>query len=95
MDVANPVSLVVSGTEGHAYVLDWKVHFQSSRVPGADGKEAWTALPEAWPHVLDLFLDALAGKDVPLVSVREAAVRSSVMEALYEGARTHRWIAPR
>lgn len=95
VDVANPITTIISGTEGHAYVCEGKLYFQSSRVPGADGKEPWTALPEAWPHAFDLFLDALHGKSVPLVSVQEAAVRSAVMEALYEGARTRRWVAPK
>ena len=44
--------------------------------PGADGSE-WTDLPEALPHAFDLFLDALNGENVPLISVKEAADRSS------------------
>jgi predicted dehydrogenase len=95
VDVANPITTVVSGTEGHAYVCEGKLYFQSSRVPGADGKEPWTALPEAWPHAFELFLDALHGKNVPLVSVQEAAARSAVMEALYEGARRFCWVTPK
>jgi predicted dehydrogenase len=95
VDVAHPVSLILSGTECHVYVCEGKLYFQSSHVAGADGKESWTALPEAWPHAFELFLDALNGKSVSLVGAREAAVRSAVMEALYEGARTHRWVAPK
>ena len=93
VDVAHPASLILSGTEGHACILNGKLHVQSSRIPGADGKAPWTDLPAAWPHAFDLFLDAIAGKPhAPLVTVREAALRSTVMEALYTAAREHRWI---
>ena len=48
-----------------------------------------------WPHAFDLFLDALEGKNVSLVGAREAAYRSAVMAAMYEGARTHTWQTPK
>ncbi len=96
VDVAHPVRLILSGTEGHAYVANGELYFKSEHVPGADGEAAWTELPEAWPHAFELFLDAVAGKkDVPLVGAREAAMRSAVMEAFYEGARTKQWVAPK
>lgn len=95
VDVAHPVNLILSGSEGHAYVANGELFFQSEHVPGADGKSPWTALPEALPHAFDLFLDALLGRDVPLVSVREAAQRSAVMEALYEAARIKSWVTPK
>ena len=52
-------------------------------------------IPKGWLHAFELFLDAMAGKDVPLVSAREAAYRSAVMEAMYEASRTQRWISPK
>jgi predicted dehydrogenase len=94
VDVADPVNLILSGTEGHAYAAKGKLYLQSKHFPGADGEEPWTDLPEAWPHAFELFLDALTGKDVPLVGAREAAMRSTVMEALYESAKSKQWIAP-
>ena len=95
VDVTHPVSLILSGSEGHAYVAEGQLYFQSSRVAGADGKAPWTDLPPPWPHAFDLFLDALAGQqNVPLVKSREAAVRSEVMEALYEGAKQQKWVSP-
>jgi predicted dehydrogenase len=94
VDLANPVPLLISGTEGHAYIANGEFYFQSEHVPGADGKEPWTDLPEPWPHAFDLFLDALAGKDVSLVSAREAAVRSAVMEAMYEASKNKTWVEP-
>ena len=95
-DVANPVSLLISGTEGHATVLNGQLYFQSKQVAGADGKEPWTDLPPSVPAGLDAFLNALAGqKDAVLVGVREAAYRSAVMEAMYEGAKQGAWVTPR
>jgi predicted dehydrogenase len=96
VDVAHPINLILSGTEGHAHVVDGDLYFQSDHVAGADGKEPWVKLPEAWPHAFELFLDALVGKEgVPLVGTREAAVRSAVMEAFYESARTQQWVTPK
>ena len=96
VDVANPVSLLVSGTEGHAAVIDGKLYLKSGKVAGADGASPWTALPPALPSPLDLFLNAVAGQPgLPLVPVREAARRSSVMEAMYKGAKARRWVKPR
>ena len=90
-----PSALIVSGTQGHAYVANGKLFFQSERVTGADGKEPWEKLPEAWPHAFELYLDALNGKAVLLVDAEEAAIRSSVMEAMYEASRQQAWVAPK
>jgi predicted dehydrogenase len=94
VDVAHPVRLILSGTEGHAYVANGELYFKCENVEGADGEEPWTELPEAWPHAFELFLDAVNGREAPLVGPREAAVRSAVMEAFYESARIQRWVAP-
>jgi len=96
VDAAHPVSMLVSGTKGHAYVADGKFYFQSDTVDGADGKAPWTNLPTALPHAFELFLDAALGKpNQPLVTVREAAVRNAVMEALYQGAKRGAWVKPK
>jgi predicted dehydrogenase len=95
VDVAHPISAIVSGTQGHAYIVNGKLFFQSEHVSGADGKEPWEKLPEAWPHAFELYLDALNGKNAPLVAVEEAAVRSSVMEAMYEASRRQAWVTPK
>ncbi|MBZ0295101.1 MAG: Gfo/Idh/MocA family oxidoreductase, partial [Anaerolineae bacterium] len=81
VDVANPVTLVVSGTEGHAHVDSGKLYVKSSHIDGADGSGPWTDLPELQPHAFELFFDAVVGKDVSLVTPHEAALRSAVMEA--------------
>jgi 1,5-anhydro-D-fructose reductase (1,5-anhydro-D-mannitol-forming) len=94
VDVQNPVSVVVSGTEGHATVINRQVFFKSTHVPGADGETPWQDLPAEQPHAFMLFLDALNGADVTLVSPREAAERSVVMEAMYRAAETRTWQSP-
>jgi predicted dehydrogenase len=94
VDVAHPLSLIISGTEGHAYVSNGELYFQSAHVEGADGKSPWTNLPQPLPHAFDLFLEAVSGKqDVPLVGAREAAYRSAVMEALYQASHEQTWVA--
>lgn len=92
-DVANPVTLELSGTQGHALVMNGQLYFKCEGIEGADGKSPWTDLPEAWPHAFELFLDSVVGKsDVPLVTAHEAAYRSTVMEAFYTAAREKRWV---
>lgn len=94
VDVQNPVTALVSGTEGHAYVCEERLYFKSSHVEGADGKTPWTDLPTAWPHAFDLYLDAINGGPTEnLVTPREAAARSTVMEAMYAAAQQQRWVA--
>lgn len=94
VDVLRPQSILVSGTEGVAYVDDGKLYVQSANLPGTDGGE-WTDLPEALPHAFDLFLDAIMGEEAPLISAKEAADRSAVMEALYQAAATNSWVQPK
>jgi len=92
-DVANPVSLEICGTLGHAVVVNGQLFFQCKKVPGADGKTPWTQLPTPKPHALDAFLDAVAGKkDVTLIGASEAAYRAAVMEALYNASRQQKWL---
>jgi len=95
VDVANPNSLEISGTEAHASVVQGQLYFKSAKVPGADGKKPWTALPSASPQPLEMLLSAVGGTaDLPLVSAREAADRVSVMEAMYRSSAERRWLAP-
>lgn len=96
VDPVNPVSLEICGTEGHAWVVGGELFLHSAATPGADGKAPWRDLPEQLPHAFDLFLDAITGReDAPLATVREAASRSALMEALYAAARDHAWVATR
>jgi predicted dehydrogenase len=95
VDVADPVTLLISGTEGHASIINGQLFYASKQVEGADGKKPWTALPEASPAPMHMFVDTIAGKpNQPLVTPREAAARVSVMEAMYQGARENKWVNP-
>ena len=95
VDVAEPVPVLVSGTEGHAHVANGKLYFKSEHVDKADGETPWEDLPEMQPHAFELFLDALEGQDVPLVEPLEAAYRNAVVAALYRGSETTSWVTPR
>jgi len=93
VDVADPVTLQISGTEGHAVVINGQLFFTCKNVPGADGRKPWTELPAAQPAPLHQFLNAVAGQSgMPLVTPREAAERVAVMEAAYQAARTQTWV---
>jgi len=95
VDVENPVTLLISGTEGHATVVRNELFFKSKNVDGADGKKPWTKLPEALPLPLNQFVNAIAGQpNQPLVTPHEAAARVSVIEAAYNAARQHAWLPP-
>jgi predicted dehydrogenase len=91
VDHADPVALLASGTKGHAAIIHGKL---VARIPDLkiDGEVA--DLPQPVPNGFGAFLDALTGKDVPLVGAREAADRSAVMEAMYRAAESHTWVTP-
>lgn len=93
VDIDDPVQLLISGTEGHAVVVDNHLYYGSKQVPGSDSKEPWMKLPKSPRAPMHQFLDAVAGsKDQPLVTPREAAARVVVMEAMYQGARERTWV---
>ncbi|HMO27437.1 MAG TPA: Gfo/Idh/MocA family oxidoreductase [Tepidisphaeraceae bacterium] len=94
LDWSNPATLLVSGTEGHAAIINGQLHFTSKKDAKFDGTAPVRAseLPANLPHAFELFLDKLAGKDVPLVAAKEAAYRNAVFDAMYEGARQGKWV---
>lgn len=95
-DLANPLTLLVSGTEGHAAVINGKLFFKSDKVEGADGKTPWTQLPQAWPHAFSVFCDALMERTTgELVTPAEAAYRVAVVETMYQAAEKNKWLAPK
>jgi hypothetical protein len=73
-------------------VINNELFFKCKKIEGADGKKPWTDLPAQLPHAFELYLDALVGKDVSLIGARETAYRGAVMEAMYEGAKTGKWV---
>jgi predicted dehydrogenase len=93
VDVDDPVQLLISGTEAHAVIVKNELYYKNAKVPGADGKQPYATLPDALPLPLNQFVDAVAGKPgQPLVSPGEAAARVTVMEAMYQAARGHKWV---
>jgi predicted dehydrogenase len=93
VDVDNPVSLLISGTEGHASIVNGLLYFKCDKMKGADGRDPWTELPPRVPLPINQFLNALEGKPhVLLVKPSEAAARVAAMEAAYNGARSHMWM---
>jgi predicted dehydrogenase len=94
VDVADPVTLLISGTEGHAVISRGELYFQCKKA-GADGKTPWTQYPTVPPLPLHQFVNAVQGaKDMPLVTPREAAARVSVMEAAYQSMGKRAWVKP-
>jgi predicted dehydrogenase len=93
-DIVNPVTLLISGTEAHATIFDGKVYLTSKALK-LDGKTPVTDLPPAKPAGFEAYLDAITGKPATLVPAREAAYRSAVMEAIYEGAKHNNWEMPK
>ena len=92
VDVANPVSLQIAGTEGHAIVFQDQLHFESKKSPGSKLGSPVAGLPPGPRAPLQQWVDAVSGvAGQPLVTPREAAARVGVMEAAYESARTGRW----
>lgn len=93
VEPANPVGLLVSGTEGHAAMFNERLYMRTKKVEGADGARPWGKLPPGPEHPLLQFVNAIAGKpDQPLVTPREAASRVKVMEALYQSAKERKWV---
>jgi predicted dehydrogenase len=93
VDVANPVTLQVAGTEGHAIVFRDELRFESKKVPGSTLAEPVRGLAPGPKHPLQQWVDAVAGATgQPLVTPREAADRVVVMEAAYASARESRWV---
>lgn len=93
VSVANPITHELSGTAGHAIVVNGDLYLQCDAIPGADGKRPWRDLPDQQPHAFEQFLDALVGKTtIPLITPREAARSCEVMATLYTAARTNQWL---
>ena len=95
-DIADPVQLEIAGTEGHAVVFNGQLYLSGKGFDDADGKTSFDTSSYNAPAGLDAFLNALVtGEKSPaLVTVREAAYRSAVMEAMYEAANSATWVSP-
>ena len=95
VDVDNPVTLEISGTTGHAVIMQDQLYYNCAKVPGADGKGPFKMLPPALPAPMHMFLDEVAGKTGgALVKPAEAAARVAGMEAMYNAHKTGNWAKP-
>jgi predicted dehydrogenase len=87
VDISDPVTLQISGTEANAAIVKGELFFKCAQVKGADGNQPWTDLPQGPVLPLQQFVNAVAGRPgMPLVPVREAAARVAVMEAAYRSS---------
>jgi len=92
VDRADPVPLLISGTEGHAAIMNGQVYFKSTKVSGAEG-QPWKQLSKALPHAFEMFLNAVVGKEPRmLVTPQEAAARVVAMEAMYQANKERAWV---
>ena len=93
VDLDMPLTAEVSGTKAYAYVMKDDLYLVSDDIKDAHGKSPFKDVPERLPHAFELFLDSVnSGEKTNLVSPKEAAYRSTVMEAIYEAAATRKWI---
>ena len=103
MDLVEPASLLITGRKGHAVIrnapgmpqqrLGQQLFLLTDAVDGVTAKEPWADLAEALPRPPEQFIDAVAhGKRDHLVSVREAAYSSYVMEMISSAAAERRWM---
>lgn len=92
VDIECPVTFIISGTEGHAIIDRGDLYFRSNKVEGADGREPWKKLPKSPVVPIHQFINAVQGKEEPLVKPTEAADRVAVMEAMYKGSKKSTWV---
>jgi len=93
VDIADPVKLVIAGTEGQAIIVNGALRFESKKVKNSSLDRPWTDLPPQPEAPLHQFVDAVAGGSTShLVTPDEAAARVVVMEAMYEAGRTRAWV---
>jgi len=92
IDIAQPYTIFLSGTKAHARTTNEQLIINENK----DGKKTERIeenLPEALPHAFDLFLNALINNDNKnLVTPSEAALRSSIMESIYQSEKEKKWI---
>lgn len=93
VDIEDPVTLLVSGTHGHAVIFNDHLFYRSEKVSGTDAHKPVENLPPAPREPMQQFLDTVAGNPgSPLVTPTEAAARVVVMEAIYKGAAHRKWV---
>ncbi len=93
VDIEDPVKLIISGTEGHAVIVNDQLFYHSEKLERSDSRKPWKDLPPAPAVPMAQFLNSLAGiKNEPLVTPSEAAARVATMQAIYEAASGQKWV---
>jgi len=93
VDIEDPVQLLISGTAGHAVIINGQLFYRSEKAAGSDARKPWTDLPPALPLPIDQFIAAVGGGPRgTLVTSTEAAARVVAMEAIYKAARERKWV---
>ncbi len=98
VDQSNPVGVLISGTEGHAYERSGELFYLSRRsvVAGSDGKAPIdkALLPPEMAHPFEIFLDVLSGKidKTHLIPVAETLQVMKAMDAMYLGHKFGSWV---
>lgn len=98
VDIANPVTCQIAGTEGHLHVVNGQLFYNSKKtsVPGADGKQPIDRahFPAALPHAFDLFFEVLAGKQDRnlLIPIEDAVNVARAMDAMYLADKLGQWV---
>ena len=91
VDHANPNQVEISGTKGHLRVTNGRLYL---RIPlmDTDASQARDDLPESLKHPFELFFDAVAGKDVPLITANEAAAVNNLVTQIYRAHDEGIWV---
>lgn len=89
-ELANPVQLLVAGTDAQATVIDGRLAYRRS----GDTGDMDVTLPPPLPHAFELFLDAVTGKAATeVVGATQAARCSAIIEAAYQAVEDEGWVA--
>lgn len=91
VDHANPNQVEISGTKGHLRVTNGRLYLRIPQMD-TDASQAWDDLPESLKHPIELFFDAVAGSDVPLITADEAAKVNNLVTQIYRGHQTSSWV---
>ena len=82
----------VSGTKAHARTTNEQLIINENK-EGKKIEKIEENLSEALPHAFDLFLNSLIDNNTKnLITPSEAALRSSIMESIYQSEKEKKWI---
>ena len=92
IDIAQPYTIFLSGTKAHARTTNEQLIINENK-EGKKIERIEENLPETLPHAFDLFLNSLIDNNTKnLITPLEAALRSSIMESIYQSEKEKKWI---